>query len=186
MLLAETPSDSRWQAWAEERFEAAIAFARQRAGAAGLGLSASDVRQVIASYTTSIGDIEQTLAGEDDRLDPLLRRDAAAGASRAPIVAGPTPAPAARPASAPVDASAIERFIVRWLAKELKLPEVSVDPKRSFFDYGLDSVTAVMLVSRLEEWLRTDVNPELPYEIPVIGRFAAEVGRRQAAGASRA
>jgi acyl-CoA synthetase (AMP-forming)/AMP-acid ligase II/alkylation response protein AidB-like acyl-CoA dehydrogenase/acyl carrier protein len=191
MLLAETQVNGRWRPWAEERFEAAIAAARQRAGSTGVSLDAADLSAAIERYHSSIGDIEQTLAGEDDQLDPLLRR-ASAKSPRVPAVPEPAPAPALRampadvPGAEPIDTAAIERFIVRWLAKELKLPEGSVDPKRFFFDYGLDSVTAVMLVARLEEWLRIEVNPELPYEVPVIARFAAEVARRQAAGSSRA
>ena len=39
------------------------------------------------------------------------------------------------------------------MAKELKLPEKSIEPMRSVFDYGLDSVTAVMLAAALEERL---------------------------------
>ncbi len=61
----------------------------------------------------------------------------------------------------------------------MKLPEPAVNPAGSFFDYGLDSVMTVMLGARLEEWLGVDVNPELPYEVPIISRFAAEVARRQ-------
>jgi acyl carrier protein len=65
------------------------------------------------------------------------------------------------------------------------LPEGSVDSRRSFFDYGLDSVTTVMLGARLEEWQRIEVNPELPYEVPMIARFAQELARRKLASGSR-
>ena len=77
-----------------------------------------------------------------------------------------------------MDGSAIEPFMVRWVARELKLPESSIDGVRSFFDYGLDSVTTVMLGAALEDWLRIDIPPELVYEVPEIRRFAAELARR--------
>ena len=85
--------------------------------------------------------------------------------------------------STPVDAASIERFIVRWMAKELKMPETGIDAGRPVFDYGLDSVTAVMLAATLEEWLGIDLNPEIVYDIPVIRRFAAFVADRQMKGA---
>jgi acyl carrier protein len=48
------------------------------------------------------------------------------------------------------------------------------------FDYGLDSVTVVMLTASLEEWLGIDLSPETVYDLPVIDRFASYVSRRQA------
>jgi acyl carrier protein len=47
------------------------------------------------------------------------------------------------------------------------------------FDYGLDSVTTVMLAASLEDWLRVECNPEIVYEIPVIRRFAEYVAAKQ-------
>ncbi|MGR9092213.1 MAG: acyl carrier protein [Gammaproteobacteria bacterium] len=38
-----------------------------------------------------------------------------------------------------------------WVSAELKIDPASIDPHRSFFDYGVDSVTTVMLVVALEE-----------------------------------
>jgi acyl carrier protein len=78
-----------------------------------------------------------------------------------------------------MNADTIERDIIRWMAKELKLSESTIDGRRSVFDYGLDSVTAVMLAAALEERLRIDINPEIVYDIPVIRRFAAHLAERQ-------
>jgi acyl carrier protein len=92
----------------------------------------------------------------------------------------PVPANAGAIANrAPATEEDIERFIVKRIAAALKMREASVDASRTFFDYGLDSVTTVMLVASLEEWLGIVCNPEIVYEIPNIRRFAAHIAQRQ-------
>ena len=55
--------------------------------------------------------------------------------------------------------SPIEGWLRRWVADELQIDVQSVDPTASVRDYGLDSVTAVRLVTELEQVLghRVDV-----------------------------
>jgi hypothetical protein len=68
--------------------------------------------------------------------------------------AGParaTPAVAAAPAANAKSVRDSEQFVVAWVSAELKIDPASIDPHRSFFDYGVDSVTTVMLVVALEE-----------------------------------
>jgi acyl-CoA synthetase (AMP-forming)/AMP-acid ligase II/alkylation response protein AidB-like acyl-CoA dehydrogenase/acyl carrier protein len=190
-LLAAMPRDrSRHSlAWAESRLDASIAAALAHAGADMFRLDAVDLSALATSYRSSIGDVEQALAGEDHALDPMLRREPGANAtpqSFSTVVRQDEPAAApmsmsCEPANrgVPIDAPSIERFVVRWLAKELKIAEASVDASRSVFDYGVDSVTAVMLTATLEEWLAVDINPEILYELSVISRFAAHVAERQ-------
>lgn len=179
-------------AWAEQRFEASVAVALAQSSENGFRLDAAELSSLVYGYAASIGDIEQSLAGEDHALDEMLRREdglrskpqaAAAVAARREA---PTAAAHLEPASAPahIDAAAIERFIVHWLAVELKLPEASIDPSRSLFNYGLDSVTTVMLAVSLEEWLALEINPEIVYDISVIRRFAAHLAERQTASSS--
>jgi acyl carrier protein len=188
VLLAATPRTAapHGRTWAEQRFAASIAAALERSSGNGFRLDGTEAGSLVDAYAASIGDIEQSRAGEDHDLDALLRR----GDGTRPL---PHVAPAASPDSAPpvsassgsppapvrVDAAAIERFIARWVAKELKLPDTSIDPGRSFFDYGLDSVTTVMLTASLEEWLHLELNPEVLYDVPVIRRCAAHLAQLQ-------
>jgi acyl-CoA synthetase (AMP-forming)/AMP-acid ligase II/alkylation response protein AidB-like acyl-CoA dehydrogenase/acyl carrier protein len=194
VLLAATPSTpAALRARAERRFQEGITSALARA-AAGQRPSGAEAQEWSREIALSIGDIEQSLAGEDHELDPLLRR-AVAGAP-APLVALPPPVPETEPrhvaVSAPAqDAAApaavdrrevpvveIERFVVRHLAKALKMRETAIDPGRSVFDYGVDSVTAVTLAADLEEWLGIVCDPDVVYAVPVIRRFAAHVASR--------
>jgi acyl-CoA synthetase (AMP-forming)/AMP-acid ligase II/alkylation response protein AidB-like acyl-CoA dehydrogenase/acyl carrier protein len=192
LLLAATPASAppHHRAWAQQRFEDAIAAARSRADRGAFGLTSTELGSLVHGYAVSIGDIEQSLAGEDHELDRLLRRNDSrrapppppTAASRAVEGLGASPIQPVAPTQShrpPRDAKAIEQFIVRWVAKELKLPEASIDASRSFFDYGVDSVTTVMLGASLEEWLGMELNPELIYDIPVIDRFAAHLAAGQ-------
>jgi acyl carrier protein len=180
VLLAATPRSAppHVRAWAEQHFERSIATARAQASASGFSLQAEDVVSLADGYAASIGDVEQSLDGEDHGLDEMLRRGDGPrprsrvarmpASARAEGVTTPAPLPH-RPQA---DAAAIEQFIVRRLSVELKMPESAIDVGRSFFDYGVDSVTAVTLTASLEQWLDLDINPEIVYEIPGIRAFA--------------
>jgi acyl carrier protein len=206
-LLAVAGPQER--AWAEEHFAQAVTAAHARTEADAFAIDARQAESMIAAYAASIGDVEQSLAGEDHALDDMLRRDVRAPAtnrratlSRPPTIAvasqlepsvperpaqpvAPTPATSAAPA---VTTAEIERFIAGWVAKEMKLPEGAIDPARSLLDYGLDSVTTVLLVASLEEWLRVELPPEIVYQIPVLRVLADHVASqtsRPAAAARR-
>lgn len=183
VLLAATPRSAppHVRAWAEQHLETSVATALAQASASGFRLGAADVVSLADEYAASIGDVEQSLEGEDHGLDEMLRRgDAPRPTSRAPRMPPPaheeavtiTPPLRRQPEA---DAVAIERFIVRRLAVELKVSETSIDVSRSLFDYGVDSVTAVTLTASLEQWLDLVINPEIVYDIPVIRAFAAHL-----------
>jgi len=61
------------RAWANVRFEDALARASRGAGEIPL-LDPAALEKVAASYAHGIGDVEQNLPGERRELDPLLRR----------------------------------------------------------------------------------------------------------------
>ncbi len=63
--------------------------------------------------------------------------------------------------SNPVEAPApsrgsIEEWLIDWIAKELGMPPAEIETSKSLLDYSLSSVTAMMLVGDLEEWLGAD------------------------------
>ena len=195
MLSAATPPRLAIQrARGERRFEAAIASALARASA-DERVGGADLQAWAREVAASIGDVEQSLAGEDHGLDALLRRDAPALPPAAPrqleVDASPLPPPAQPSAALPVEPPAalapapsrevsasvtdVERFIVQHVAGALKMRPAAIDPARSVFDYGVDSVTAVTLCAGLEEWLGIVCDPDVVYSIPVIRRFAEHV-----------
>lgn len=165
--------------WAEQRFTAAIARARDRCGEQAVALDAAGLDELRDAYAAQIGEVEQTLAGEDHCGDPLLQRsgpDVPPSAPPAPDRASPMASGTELERAANTEsADAIERFVVAWVAAELKIDPGSIDPERSFFDYGVDSVTTVMLVVALEEWLNIEIYPEMVYDFPLIRGFSAQL-----------
>jgi alkylation response protein AidB-like acyl-CoA dehydrogenase len=69
-----TVSLRRAAEWSRLQFEATLRRALEGSPAESALLSADQVTEVVSAYSNAIGDIEQTLAGEDHALDPLLRR----------------------------------------------------------------------------------------------------------------
>jgi acyl carrier protein len=89
----------------------------------------------------------------------------------------------------PVEAPAptrgsIEAWLIRWIAKELGLPPETIETSKSLLDYSLSSVTAMMLVGDLEEWLGLILPPTLVWDYPSIAAIAdylmEQVGSRSA------
>src|SRR5262249_32563587 len=61
--------------WARLQFEEAASRALTNGPAETAMLDAGGITNLVYDYTEAIGDIEQTLAGEDYELDSMLRRD---------------------------------------------------------------------------------------------------------------
>lgn len=167
--------------WAERRFANALETARERCGEHAVALDAAGLDELRDSYARQIGDVEQSLAGEDHAPDPLLRRTATDSPHRtAPPLTTAVPAtapvaPVAAAATSTQTSQDIERFVTAWVGSELKIDPATIDPQRSFFDYGIDSVTTVMLVVALEEWLGREIYPEMVYDFPVIRAFCTQL-----------
>jgi acyl-CoA synthetase (AMP-forming)/AMP-acid ligase II/alkylation response protein AidB-like acyl-CoA dehydrogenase/acyl carrier protein len=131
-----------------------------------------------SSYTAeSIGDLEQTLAGKDDALDRLLRRDlsAASPSQMTNLPEAVTPEvkyPKIDSSISNHTAESIETWLAKWIADELEIEIDSIDTRKSFVQYGLDSVTAIRLIDDLEVWLRRQISPSLAWEYPSIEAVA--------------
>ncbi len=69
-----TPLLGRSLAWTEERFVRALRRARDGSPEDQLILTAGEAEALVAHYAHTIGDVEQTLAGEEEELDLYLRR----------------------------------------------------------------------------------------------------------------
>ncbi len=201
LALAPRARVTHAEAWAAQRFDAVLADAGLQAASGAFSLDEAALRQTLDDFGADIGDVEQTLAGEDHLTDPLLRRSGPAPAPmaapaepgpRSPAAATPSEAEAgqaAPPPATPVaadgvaparDAAAIEAWVLARVCEELKLPAGSIGPGQSLFDYGLDSVTAVTLAIGLEEWLGREVHPEIVYDYPRARDLASRLATRPA------
>lgn len=77
-------------------------------------------------------------------------------------------------------ADRIEAWILDWLVQHADVRPTEIDRDKPFAEYGLDSLTAVELSQRLEEWLGVELNAIVAWNYPTphkISRYLAqEVG----------
>lgn len=67
---------------------------------------------------------------------------------------------------------AIEQWLVENIAGHLKIEPSKIDPREPFNSYGLDSVVAANLSSKLEDWLGRRLSQNLLWEHPAIEPLA--------------
>lgn len=148
--------------WIQSQFEHKLAQAVTTILHHSNNCKADIITNQIVEYEQTIGDIEQTLAGEDQELDALLRKapPVPAPVPLASIALGnqhqtdtnPTDATSAD-ATLSNTAQAIQTWIIQWLSQKLNIAAEHIDRHRPFADYGIDSVIAVELAQDLETWL---------------------------------
>ncbi|WP_371627361.1 amino acid adenylation domain-containing protein [Streptomyces sp. NBC_01116] len=83
----------------------------------------------------------------------------------------PVPRRDPRPAAPGSLPEHVRATVERILAETLKLTADELAPEKPFADYGLDSLTGVSLVQRLNESLGTDLDPSVLFENPSIRRL---------------
>ncbi len=74
-------------------------------------------------------------------------------------------------------ATIIQDWLVAYLARELKVTPEEMDVTAPFDRYGLSSVTAVLMIGNLEDWLGAKIDPTLPYDYPTIETLAEHLAR---------
>ena len=60
----------------------------------------------------------------------------------------------------------LRNWIADWLARELQVPRADIAPDENLLTYGMDSVSAVMLVGDLEDHLGLRLTPTLVWDYP--------------------
>lgn len=177
-------------------------LARAADEAAGSGrdtsrVSASALCDRVAAYARDIGDVEQSLPGEDHTPDPWLSRggapdlaapqpDAASGRStpvlsevrhEAPVQASAHPSPAA-----------IRNWLMAWLATRLGVQLADLDAQAALVDQGVDSVLGVEMVHAIEAHFPAlgELDATLAWSHPTVHALAGMIASRLAAAAPAA
>lgn len=162
---------ARAETWAAMRYQALRARALEASAGEAAMLDRAQIEALAEGFAVTIGDIEQSLPGEDRALDGLLARSGQAPASAAP---SPPTRPDAPP-DPPAKTEVVSTWLKRWMAREFAVrPETVADTDR-FAAYGMDSVAAMMLVSALEDWTGTDLPPTLVWDHPSVDAIAREI-----------
>jgi len=187
----------RAEQWARVRFDRRLAKALGATAAETVLLDGRRAEELVAGYEETIGDIEQTLAGEELALDPLMRRaapppfaapaapSAAAPSAAAPGAAAPGTAVPAKPPAADTPPPASEAasgrareiadWLKAWMANEFQRDAAGIADGDRFSEYGMDSVAGMMLTGALEQWLGAELSTTLVWDHPTVGALAAHL-----------
>jgi acyl carrier protein len=84
--------------------------------------------------------------------------------------------------SADITEQNIRDWCIAYLTKMLDDPAIAVGPEASFAELGLDSASSAYFIVELEDWLGTELIPELVFEYPTIAALAHFIAERGAAG----
>jgi acyl carrier protein len=74
-----------------------------------------------------------------------------------------------------LDQSELAEWIACWLSRELKMARAAISPDQAFFQYGMDSVHAMMLVGDLEGLLERRLSPTLAWSFPTVEKMASHL-----------
>ncbi len=186
----------RAREWAELSFEHKCQTALWGGPREAILANGEVTSSIIGNYTQTIGDLEQTLAGEDQGLDEYLRLEREPDNQLRPQVIfdnadisldreikklsnnsssdsvndSQTIAPIENNSIYTVES--IQNWMINLLHKEWRIPMSSLDPSQSFADYGLDSVMAVNLAQEIEDWLQSPIEATIVWNFPTIKSLA--------------
>jgi acyl carrier protein len=169
--------------WARGMFESVADAVRKGTPNEIATLDATEIVEVIGMYTRAIGDVEQQLPQDSQRLDPMLARvpaapGAAASAGTSPLASdGESPDAEMRGGKAPASAptSALRAWLIETLAERLQVPPSEIDPSRSFADHGLDSLSAVELAQDLSDHLGRELDESQLWNLSTIDALVAHL-----------
>ena len=183
---------SRAREWAELNFEQRCQAALSGSPVEAILADGEVASSIITNYTQTIGDLEQTLAGENHELDEFLQiernenhklrietilsntdkdeetRELNNLTSANSVSLPDSIAPIENDSLHTVES--IQNWIINLLQQEWKIP--ALDPSKSFADYGLDSVMAVNLAQELEDWLNYPLEATIVWNFPTISSLA--------------
>ena len=78
-------------------------------------------------------------------------------------------------------ADRIEGLLLKWLGQQGVAP-AEIEPDKVFADYGVDSVAAVGLSLRLEEWLNIEIDPVIAWQFPTPASLARHLAGKAGEG----
>lgn len=94
--------------------------------------------------------------------------------------------PPVSPSEGTSSSEALQRWLVTWLAQQLRVSAAEIEVTRPFAEYGLDSVAAVELTDALQAVIHRPLSPTLAYEYPTIEAVAGYLGTQSEPGVPEA
>lgn len=150
--------------------------------------NADTITARIYDYAKTIGDLEQTLPGEDYEVDELLRYQTSKSESETDTAVERKNNEGTVTSIEKIDAqsnnknitpdvASIENLIKNTLAKKLNIDANSIKPQASFVSYGIDSVMAVELIQDLEDCLNQPLEATLLWNFPTVESLAQHLAQ---------
>ncbi|MFZ4826290.1 MAG: AMP-binding protein [Phototrophicaceae bacterium] len=190
----QSPRYERVKTWVELQFEQAQQQAWSGLPMEKIVANHDVLKDLVNSYYDSIGDIQQTLAGDDRMMNEWIRRDAkqdsipsisslpkidltvttlpTASSDVQETVAIPSVIPSST--SQVYSATYIRKWILNWMSKNLEVKNRKLDPDKAFAEYGVDSVKAVEFAFDLEQWLggKLEIDEVITWNFPTPNALA--------------
>ncbi|MEM6400939.1 MAG: acyl carrier protein, partial [Cyanobacteria bacterium P01_D01_bin.116] len=73
----------------------------------------------------------------------------------------------------------VANWIIDWIVKKVTFGNSKIDRKKSFADYGLDSIRAVKLAEDLSNWLQREILPTVTWNFPTVDSLANHLGSQK-------
>lgn len=165
--------------WLRTSFEENLELALKNNAREQAITNKSTIRNLIYDYQQSIGDLEQTLAGEDYQLDDLLKLTSNKISKNFlhPSNSDGLKKPSSLKTSNKLftehsknllNINQIKSWILEWISKKTKIETYNIDSSKPFVYYGLDSVTGVMISQDLEDFIGQPLPTTLVWDYPSI------------------
>ena len=157
--------------------DAIAARRREDAIAVKHHFSAAQLAEVEATYASELEMHDRSFVGRGDALQGVMQhfRDDRDTATASPAaLAAPAPAAVASPpvaAASAVDADAIAEVLRTLLATELQMRAEDVDEDTQFVDLGLDSITGVTWIRKVNAEYGTKIEATKVYSHPTLRQF---------------
>jgi 3-oxoacyl-(acyl-carrier-protein) synthase/thioesterase domain-containing protein/acyl carrier protein len=139
------------------------------------------IAEEVGGYIEAIGDLEQTLAGEDHDLDPYLRLADPSEANKpspamsnhrgAHSLTGPSESAASK-AHAAATQSALQTWFGQWLTDKRGEHEATIDIHQPFAEMGLDSAESVEIAQDLQDWMKVPVDSTVVWSYPNVAELS--------------
>ena len=75
----------------------------------------------------------------------------------------------------PTDKTQIQSWLVDKIAEVVDLMPQEIDPAMPYSEYGLDSVSAVLVSADLEDWLGVEISPTMTWDFPTIDALSGHL-----------
>ena len=80
--------------------------------------------------------------------------------------------------------SEIRDWCIAYVKRTVDDPSIAIGPDATFAQMGFDSATSAYFIVELEEWLGTELDPEIVFDYPTIADLARYVVTRRGVGSA--